>query len=335
MSRSQANGGRLLLGTLLLVGTATTLAAQTDSTGFNWWFPPQSSTSAAEIDAEIMLIFWITAVAFLAVMLALGGIVWRYRFREGRAASAVAGNARLELIWGGILLAILLFLAFNSQAVWGGLKGEKPKNPDLIVEVRPRQFQWDVRYAGRDKLFGTPDDITAINQITVPLGKQVLVRLQAQDVIHSFFVPEFRMKQDAVPGMETNFWFRATRLAKLEVVCAELCGLGHGVMRGILTVMPPDSFDVWYQKKMEEKQKQQGGKIAGMLRSPFVLSLPNTGSAWVESNLLLRQPSPLVLSLSKYERRRLPQRWRKHHQAAQHQQEANLAATLFQNGGSL
>jgi len=271
MGRKQTHWPRVLLpaAMLLLIGTVARLAAQTDTASFQWWFPPQSSTSAAEIDAEFMLIFWITAVAFLLVILALGGIAWRYRYREGRAALAIAGNARLELIWGGIMLAILIFIALNSQSVWGGLKGAKPQNPDLIVEVRPRQYQWDVRYAGRDNLFGTPDDIAAINQIAVPLGRQVLIRLKAQDVIHSFFVPEFRMKQDAVPGLETNFWFRATRLGKIEIACAELCGLGHGVMRGILTVMPADSFDIWYSKKMEEKRKQQGGNIAAMKLLPM------------------------------------------------------------------
>lgn len=255
---------RLLLATVvLLVAARATLLAQSGTAGFNWWFPPQSSTSAGEIDAEFMLIFWITTAAFVAVMIALAVVLWRFRYREGRVPSPVASNVRLELIWGGILLVILLLLAANSQSVWGGLKA-KPQNPDLVVQVRPRQFQWDVRYAGRDKLFGTPDDITAINQISVPVGKQVLVRLQAQDVIHSFFVPEFRMKQDAVPGIETNFWFRATRLGKMEIACAELCGLGHGVMRGTLTVMPADSFDIWYTKKMEEKQKQQRGKVAAI-----------------------------------------------------------------------
>lgn len=289
MNRKGTYRSRLFLSTVMILpGTIARLAAQTDSAGFNWWFPPQSSTSAAEIDAEFMLIFWITVTAVGVVFTLLGIVVWRYRFREGRVPSAIAGNARLEFIWGGIMLAILILLAINSQAVWGGLK-TKPQNPDLIVEVRPRQFQWDVRYAGRDDLFGTPDDITAINQITVPLGKQVLVRLKAQDVIHSFFVPEFRMKQDAVPGMETNFWFRATRLGKLEIACAELCGLGHGVMRGILTVISPDSFDTWYQKKMEDKRKLQGGKVAAMetLRTDDSVMR----SSWIEGRppFLLRQ----------------------------------------------
>jgi len=248
----------------LWVAASATLLAQSDTAGFNWWFPPQSATAAGEIDAEFMLIFWITAGAFVAVVIALAAVLWRFRYREGRDPSPVASNVRLEVIWGGILLTILIALAINSQSVWGGLKGAKPQNPDLVVEVRPRQFQWDIRYSGRDNLFGTPDDITAINQISVPVGKQVLIRLKAQDVIHSFFVPEFRMKQDAVPGMETNFWFRATRLGKMEIACAELCGLGHGVMRGIITVMPADSFQTWYSKKMEEKQKQQRGKVAAI-----------------------------------------------------------------------
>lgn len=286
MNRSGVHRLCLLLSTvILLMSTATVLVAQSDTAGFNWWFPPQSSTSAVEVDGEFMVIFWITAAALLLVFVALGLIVWRYRYREGRVSFSIADNTRLEFIWGVIMLVMLIFLAFNSQAVWGRLKGEKPQNPDLIVEVRPRQFQWDVRYAGEDKLFGTPDDITAINQIAVPMGKQVLIRLKAQDVIHSFFVPEFRMKQDAVPGLETNFWFRATRLGKVEIACAELCGLGHGVMRGILTVMPADSFNTWYNKKMEDKRKLQEGKVAAV-------EVPQTddsvmSSAWYESRLRL------------------------------------------------
>ena len=102
-----------------------------------------------------------------------------------------------------------------------------------------------MRYAGADGHFGTPDDITTINQLHLPVGTPVLIKLQSKDVIHSFYVPEFRTKQDAVPGLPTQVWVQVTQAGQFEIRCAELCGLGHYRMKGFVTTEPSDAFQAW------------------------------------------------------------------------------------------
>jgi len=234
-------------------------SAQTDSTGptyTHWWLPDTASVNAPQIDDLFYLILWITSIVFVLVFALMVIFLVRYRHQEGRRAIYSHGNNRLEIIWTIVPALIVLFLGIISQSVWSEIKSDAPEKPDLVITVKPRQFQWDVSYSGADGKFDTKDDITATNQVYVPKGKMVLVELMAQDVIHSFFIPEFRMKQDAVPGMVTRMWFTATKTGKLEIACAELCGLGHGRMRGYLNIMEPDEFDKWYADKQAEKAKQ-------------------------------------------------------------------------------
>src|SRR5207302_8320120 len=109
----------------------------------------------------------------------------------------------------------------------------------------PKQFEWQVRYAGPDGIFGTKDDIKTINQLYLEIGEPVKIELEGQDVIHSFFVPEFRIKQDAVPGLPTAVWIEPTKLGAYDIGCAELCGLGHYSMRGTVYVTTKDSLNKW------------------------------------------------------------------------------------------
>jgi cytochrome c oxidase subunit II len=243
---------------LALVGAATMIAqeaaAPTKKRYTSWWLPDQNSTVAGPIDDLFYLILWITTAVFLIVF---GALIWfmiRYRYREGRKAVYTHGNNKLEVAWTVIPALILVFLGVISQSVWSDIKIDAPGGDStLVIDVRPRQFQWDIRYAGADGKFETPDDITTINQMYVPVGKTVLLNLSAQDVIHSFFVPEFRMKQDAVPGMITRYWFTATDTGAYEIACAELCGLGHYRMRGFLTVHTQENYDKWYAGEVAKK----------------------------------------------------------------------------------
>ncbi|MBC8144537.1 MAG: cytochrome c oxidase subunit II [bacterium] len=220
-----------------------------------WWLPDQSSTVAAPIDDLFYLILWITSVVFALVFGAQAWFMFRYRYRADRKAIYSHGNNKLEIVWTVIPALILVFLGLISQKVWSDMKIDAPTgDTTLIVDVRPRQFQWDIRYSGADKKFNTPDDITTINQLHVPVNKAVLLNMEAQDVIHSFFVPEFRMKQDAVPGMVTRYWFTAIDTGGYEIACAELCGLGHYRMRGFVTVHTQENFDKWYQGEMDKKK---------------------------------------------------------------------------------
>jgi cytochrome c oxidase subunit 2 len=125
------------------------------------------------------------------------------------------------------------------------------KDPDHFptnafeVRARAEQFEWNITYPGSDGVLGTDDDFTVRNQLHVPVDEPVVVHLEAMDVIHSFFVPAFRVKQDAVPGMNTRLWFEANQTGEFELACAELCGLGHYRMRARVFVHSQDEFESW------------------------------------------------------------------------------------------
>ena len=116
---------------------------------------------------------------------------------------------------------------------------------DFTVEVTAKQFNWQVTYPGADGKFGTADDKTLLDEMHVPVNKPIRVILKSQDVIHSFFVPQFRIKQDAVPGHAIRAWFDATKPGKYEWPCAELCGFGHSGMRGWIYVHTPEEYQKW------------------------------------------------------------------------------------------
>lgn len=222
----------------------------------DWWLPDQASTVAGPIDDMFYLILWITSAVFVGVFVTQIYFMIRYRRRDGGKAIYSHGNNRLEIAWTILPALILVFLGVISQSLWSEIKQQVPADSEAFtVELRPRQFQWDVRYSGSDGKFGTADDINAINNLHVPIGKPVLLNMTAQDVIHSFFVPEFRMKQDAVPGMMTQLWFTATKTGEFEIACAELCGLGHYRMRGKVFVHSQQEFDTWYAGEKEKRAK--------------------------------------------------------------------------------
>lgn len=226
------------------------------------WLPDQSTEVAGKIDFLFDVILWITSVVFVIVFVLMIYFMIRYRHRDGRKAIYSHGNTKLEIIWTVIPALIVIALGFASKSVWSQIKQDAPPaNTSLIVQVTPRQFEWKVRYAGADGKFDADsvektDDIRTINQLHVPAGKDVIVILTAEDVIHSFFVPEFRIKQDAVPGMVTRSWFNVPKPGKFEIACAELCGLGHYRMRAYLTVHSQGDFDKWYNEEMAKKAKE-------------------------------------------------------------------------------
>lgn len=213
--------------------------------------PAQATATAGDVDRLFMLIQCTTSSILIVVLAIL--VYALIRFRAGRSdrAKHSTGSARVEVVLALVSFAVLMSLAFMSAGVWDTMTGRTmtAEPAALVVEIRPRQFQWDIRYSGNDERFGTSDDIVAINQLHVPAGVDIELRLESQDVIHSFFVPEFRMKQDAVPGMTVLYRFKVDRPDTFQIACAELCGLGHYRMMGYLTVHDPDSFRDWYVKR--------------------------------------------------------------------------------------
>ena len=219
--------------------------------GVRVWLPEGITTTAPEIDRLFYLILGITGVTFILVQATLLVFLFVYRHRPGRPAGYTHGNNVIEIIWTVIPALILVFLALRSQRVWSQIRGAPPP-PDLEVEITAEQFAWNIRYAGLDEKLNTADDVTTINQLHLPVRRTVLLHLKSKDVIHSFFVPQFRMKQDAVPGITTRLWLSATKTGNFEIACAELCGLGHYRMRGFLTIESIENFHTWLASAMNQ-----------------------------------------------------------------------------------
>jgi cytochrome c oxidase subunit 2 len=211
------------------------------------WLPAAASTYAADIDRIFYIILVITGIVFIGVEVTLVYFLIKYRGREGRRATYVEGSTKAELIWTVTPALIIVGLALVSGSVWSSVKDIDRFPADALeLRVRAEQFEWNVTYPGVDGVLDTGDDFTIRNQLHVPVGTPVIVRLEAVDVIHSFFIPAFRIKQDAVPGMsDTRVWFEATEVGEYELACAELCGLGHYRMRARVFVHPQDEFESW------------------------------------------------------------------------------------------
>mgnify|MGYP001567969912 CR=1 FL=1 len=216
------------------------------------WFPPAISSYGQQIDWLFTVILWITGGIFVLVEGALIYFVIRYRQRPGHAASYVHGSTLVEVIWTVVPALIVIWLAFASQKVWSQVQGPPPPH-DLEVGINAQQFAWNIRYPGPDGQLNTEDDLETINQLHLPEDQVTLVHLSSMDVIHSFFVPQFRIKRDAVPGMTGRLWLQPTESGQFEIACAELCGIGHYRMKGFLTIETREAFDAWVAEKAAEE----------------------------------------------------------------------------------
>ncbi len=212
----------------------------------SWILPSSASTFAGDIDFLYYLILVITGIAFVVVEVGILVFAIKYRARPGRKAEYVEGSTKAEIIWTAVPAVTVLIIGLMSGGVWNTVKGRNSIPPGAIPHrVNVRQFEWDFIYRGADGQLGTADDFTVRNQLHIPVNQPVVLQLNAEDVIHSFFVPAFRVKQDAVPGMAINTWFEATEVGEYEIACAELCGLGHYRMRAMVTVHSAADYQQW------------------------------------------------------------------------------------------
>ena len=210
----------------------------------DWWLPENVSTFGRDIDWLFHLIYYITGLTAILVFVTMLTFIVMYRDRPGRKARYTHGNTTLEIVWTVVPALILVILTLLSVPAWSKIKMTMP-DTDFVVQVTAKQFNWQVTYPGADGKFGTADDKMLLDEMHVPVNKVVRVILKSQDVIHSFFVPQFRIKQDAVPGHEIRAWFDATKPGKYEWPCAELCGFGHSGMRGWIYVHTPEEYQKW------------------------------------------------------------------------------------------
>jgi cytochrome c oxidase subunit 2 len=217
----------------------------------SWILPPSASSFAERIDFIYYLILVITGIAFVVVE---AGLIWfmiKYRARPGRKAQYTHGNAKAEVIWTAVPAVTVVVIGVLSGAVWKDVKGRNSVPPNAITYgVTAQQFEWHFAYAGPDAQLGTADDFSVRNQLHVPVNRPVELRMSSEDVIHSFFVNAFRVKQDIVPGMETVVWFEATETGDFQIACAELCGLGHYRMGATVTVHSQEDYGRWLDEQM-------------------------------------------------------------------------------------
>ncbi len=208
------------------------------------WLPENVSTFGPEIDRLFYIIYYVTGATFFIVQITLLVFLFVYRHRDDRRATYTHGNTTLEIAWTVAPAILLVILAFVSRSVWAEIKQRVPPS-DMQIQVTAKQFNWEIAYPGPDGKLGTDDDFTLDNDVHIPVGKTIRVQLKSRDVIHSFFIPQARFKQDAVPGHEIPVWFKITKPGKYEIPCAELCGFGHSGMRGWLYVHSQDEYDAW------------------------------------------------------------------------------------------
>jgi cytochrome c oxidase subunit 2 len=237
----------------------------------DWWVPVAGSpphvisTFGREIDNLYIMILLITGIVFIGTQVVL--VIAAYRFgderdaqgRPLRKAQYFHGSQWLEVIWTIIPAAILVFIAFYQMGTWTKIKFKNaaPRVPPL-AEVTARQFQWVIRYPGPDGKLSTRDDLFTVNDLHFVKDKEALIYLKSSDVIHSFYLPHLRIKQDAVPGLSIPVWFDSDTAGEFELVCAELCGWGHYKMRGKVTIHETTAeFDKWVSEQLAEQNRSQ------------------------------------------------------------------------------
>jgi cytochrome c oxidase subunit 2 len=203
------------------------------------------------------IIAWITMIVFFAVELLLVWFLIRYRAKAGRKAKYTHGNNRMEVAWTAGTALIVVVLGVMSRGLWLDIKDPTHfPDPDLELIVTAKQFEWNVTYPGADGQLETDDDFTVRNQLRVPVDSNIRITLRSEDVIHSFYVPEMRLKQDAVPGMDIPAWFQATTTGQYVIGCAELCGIQHYSMDASFYV---HTAAEWQQWNAQQQRAAAGG----------------------------------------------------------------------------
>jgi len=231
----------LLILTLIIGGGCVAVVALID------WLPTKGSVQADNISPLLWFVIWASVVIFTIVVVTVLYCVWRFRARPGDESDGppIHGNTRLEIVW-TVVPTILLAV----MAVWAYLvlsDNEALARDRLIVDVTAEQFAWSYTYPGGQ---------IASGDLRVPVDRQVELRMRSKDVIHDFYVAEFYTKQDVVPGITTRLIIEPTRTGTFQVICAELCGVGHSLMRSRVIAMEPAAFEAWLADAQRQVAQQ-------------------------------------------------------------------------------
>ena len=212
---------------------------------FPLW-PERASTAAGNVDALFIFLLIVSGLMSLLIFSALLYFAARYRHRRGVLAEQIEGSTPLELTW-----SVVPFMVFMVIFLWGAVvyfKSRTPPRDSTEVYVVAKQWMWKLEHSEGQR---------EINELHVPVGRDVKLIMTSQDVIHSFFIPAFRMKQDVLPGRYTLAWFRATKPGTYHLFCAEYCGTQHSGMIGQVVVLEPAQYQAWLS----------GGGAAGSMAS--------------------------------------------------------------------
>jgi cytochrome c oxidase subunit 2 len=254
---------------------------------YGYGMPPDLSAHGHSIDSLIYIIHIFMIVLFVGWGLFFLVTLVKFRQRKNHGANYQSATTKFPKF---LELAVVLFEAFLlvglSFPIWNSYKNEPPaENEALTIRVVAQQFVWNFQYPGDDGKFGrtdikfvndsnplgidpsdpaSADDFFTVNQMHIPVGKPIITQVTSKDVIHSFGVPVLRVKQDAVPGQVVPIWFTAKAPAAFEIICSQLCGLSHFMMKGNITAQSSEDFQKWWQeqprpfKQVLNTEKQEG-----------------------------------------------------------------------------
>ena len=231
-------------------------STKTDYKSTNYWditIPPEDiSENGHLIDWLFDYTTYMNIFFFILVCVGLFGFTYIYHYKKNKKPYYTYGNKPIH-IWTVTIIGIAVFIGIDATITTISnndlrdvfLNWPKEKEKPLKVEVMAQQWVWKFRYAGKDEVFNTQDDIVLVNDLRVPINRKLLFQVTSKDVIHSFFIPNARRKVDAMPGRISRIWMELNKAGKYPIVCAEMCGTHHYMMGAKLTTYTPEEFDNW------------------------------------------------------------------------------------------
>jgi len=214
--------------------------------------PATASTYAADIDQLFDVITLLVMIPFTIACYLFFAFIFRFKAKDGEKAMYITGNEHQYMKW--IHRAHVPILTFDviivvmAVNVWYDVKQDLPEQEDA-VRVIAQQWAWTFVHAGSDKTLGTADDITTVNELHVSTDTLYHYKLESKDVLHNFSVPVFRLKQDAIPGRVITGWFEPTVAGEFDIQCAEICGIGHGLMPARIHIASPGEHAAWVERE--------------------------------------------------------------------------------------
>ena len=262
-----------------------------------WWWT-EIASNWGYIDDTIVITFWITGVVFIAVILFMGYCVYRFGYKAGHRSEYQPENKKLEWWLTGLTTLGVAGMLTPGLIVWNDFVTVPDGASE--IEVVGQQWQWTYRFPGKDGKLGTSniknissdnpfginpkdpngkdDVLVEDSELHIPMGKPIKVLLRSIDVLHDFYVPEFRAKMDMVPGAITYFWFTPTRTGTFDILCFELCGVGHHAMRGQVVVESESAFNTWLGEQETFAQTMARSKFDASDEIKMVVNFDQTNA---------------------------------------------------------